>query len=48
MPSTVTERVSREGVVAGCDLGVGICSEVASSTGNPELTLLDESELGKL
>ena len=48
MPSTVTERVSRDGVVAGCDLGTGTCLEVSSSTGNPELTLLDESELGKL
>ena len=46
IPSTVTERVSTEGMVVGSETDV--CSAVSSSTANPELTLLDESELGKL
>ena len=44
MPSTVTERVS----IIDSDLEIDVCSGVTSSTANPELTLFEESELGKL
>ncbi len=47
IPSTVTERVSTEVVITGSGSDTGVCSVIVSSTGNPELTLLD-SELGKL
>ena len=46
IPSTITERVSTEGMVVCSETDV--CSAVSSPIGNPELTLLDESESGKL
>ena len=46
MPSTVTERVFTVGV--DFDSDASVCSVDSSSTRNPEFTLLDESESGKL
>ena len=45
IPSTVTERVSIDGVSTGSD--AGISWGILSTSGNPELTLAD-SESGKL